>query len=146
MESLTDTELTALAAEVDVQLNALQTIPQAFAPSRGTKSAKPISATARPQQAVIEQATGENFATFWQKFRRHAHRDLCLPGGVLHDHWQKWKDLDTKDTVKSSCFWLAAMGISAQVLNPVAVAATVILLNAVLNIGIQAICEECGEQ
>ena len=146
MTPLTDTELTALAAEVDAQLNALETSTQTFGPSRGTEPAKPVSATTRPQQAVIEQATGENFETFWQKFRRHAHRDLCLPGGVLHDHWQKWKDLDTKDTVKSSCFWLAAMGISAQVLNPVAVAATVILLNAVLNIGIQAICEECGEQ
>ena len=146
MTPLTDTELTALAAEVDAQLNALQTIPQAFAHTHATKTAKPVSATTRPQQAVIEQATGENFETFWQKFRRHAHRDLCLPGGVLHDHFQKWKDLNTKDTVKSSYFWLAAMGISAHVLNPVAVAATVNLLNAVLNIGIQAICEECGEQ
>jgi len=102
MTPLTDTELTALAAEVDAQLNALETSTQTFGPSRGTEPAKPVSATTRPQQAVIEQATGENFETFWQKFRRHAHRDLCLPGGVLHDHWQKWKDLETKEAVKSS--------------------------------------------
>lgn len=144
MTTLTDAELDNLAAQVDDQLNALQAKPETFAAARKLESEPSKTPLPAPeQQAVIEQATGKNFQTFWDEFRRLAREDLCLPGGYLHEQWQKWRDLDTKDAVKSSVFWLTAMGVSAQVLNPVAVAATVILLNTLLSIGIKAICEGC---
>jgi hypothetical protein len=38
------------------------------------------------------------------------------------------------------------MGIPAGSFAPVAVAASVILINAALNIGIEAVCEGCAEE
>ena len=141
MQTLSEEELDGLAAQVDAQLNALYAAPDSFGPaSKGGKRKLP---TAPKQQALIEHATGEAFETFWQKYVRHARRDLCLSGGLLHDQWKKWKDLNSKDAVKTSYLWLGAMGIQQASIGPVAVAATVFLLNVLLKIGIEAICEEC---
>lgn len=97
------------------------------------------------QQAVIEKATGESFESFWEKFKRHARRDLCLPGGHLHQQWQKWRDLRSKDSVKVAFGAIAGMGIPTASVAPVAVAVSVFLLNAVTNIGIAAVCEGSTE-
>ena len=145
MSLLTDEEFDRLVALVDEQLNALQTSPESFdPPTRGVKHKGKRLPSAPKQQAAIEQATGQEFPSFWQKYRKQAQRDLCLPGGLLHDQWQKWKDLNSKDAVRISYVWLAAMGIPQAALAPVAVAATVFLLNVLINIGIEAVCEDCG--
>jgi hypothetical protein len=139
-----DAELDALALEVDKQLQALRAGPTtAF---RGVKggAAGPASLPAAPdQQALIEKVAGAPFETFWQKYERHARRDLCLPGGLLHEQWRKWRDLQSKDAVKMSLAALAGMGISTANIPAIAVAATVFLLNVVAKIGIDAVCEGC---
>lgn len=144
MSSLNETELEAIAAEVDAQLNALQSADDDFSPLKGGKPKSTGKLPSAPkQQALIEQVTGEPFETFWDKFRREARRDLCLPGGKLHGYWQKWHDLDSKTAVGSVHGLLLGMGIAAHSVTPITIAATVILLNLVLNIGIKAICEDC---
>ncbi len=142
-----ESELDALAGEVDQQLRALQAAPPEHGRHRrlGGQDAGGVPA-APAQEAVIEKATGERFETFWQKYLRHARRDLCLPGGALHDQWKKWRDLESKSAVRMSYFWLVAMGIPTASLGPAAVAASVFLINAVLNIGIEAVCEGCAEE
>jgi pyridoxine 5'-phosphate synthase PdxJ len=70
----------------------------------------------------------------------------CLPGGLLHTQWEKWRDLQSKDAVKMSLAALAGMGISTANVPALAVAATVFLLNVVAKIGIEAVCEGCAEE
>ena len=146
-DPLSDAQFAALAREVDEQLQALSTAEADLPLQRaGGSTRMPKLPAAEKQRTVIERATGEKFETFWERYLRHARRDLCFPGGVLHGQWKKWRDLESKSAVRTSYVWLAAMGIPAASLGPVAVAATVFLLNAVLNIGIEAVCEGCEEE
>jgi hypothetical protein len=143
----TDADLADLAHQVDDQLNALQTLPSSHVQLRGLAPGEHAELPAAPeQQAIIERATGEPFESFWQKYKRHARRDLCLPGGLLHTQWEKWRDLQSKDAVKMSLAALAGMGISTANVPALSVAATVFLLNVVAKIGIEAVCEGCAEE
>jgi hypothetical protein len=139
---LSEADLAILASQVDEQLNALQAAPANLVRLLVPGDQLPA---APEQQAVIEQATGEPFETFWRKYKRHARRDLCLPGGLLYEQWRKWRDLQSKDAVKMSLSFLAGMGITTN-LAPAAVAATVFLLNLLAKIGIEAVCEGCAEE
>jgi len=142
-----DAELAALARHVDDQLNALQSQSAGHVQLRGVPPGERAELPAAPeQQAAIEQASGEPFETFWQKYKRHARHDLCLPGGLLYEQWRKWRDLQSKDAVKMSLAALAGMGISTANVPVVAVAASVFLLNVVTKIGIEAVCEGCAEE
>ena len=142
-----DAELAVLASQVDEQLNALQSVPAAHVQFRSIAAGERCDLPAAPaQQAAIEHATGESFETFWQKYKRHARRDLCLPGGLLFEQWRKWRDLQSKDAVKVAYGVLAGIGIPTVSIAPVAVAATVFLLNVVAKIGIEAVCEGCAEE
>lgn len=147
MTTLTENELTFLASQVDVQLAALQSDQTA---SSLLRAAEPDASSQLPvtpeQRILIEQATGEKFETFWGKFLRLVREDLCLPGGKLHEQWQKLRDLDSKTAVTQVHGILVGMGIGANSVAPVAVAVTVFLLTVVLNIGIKAICEGCEQQ
>jgi hypothetical protein len=142
---LSDAQLAALAREVDEQLKALRDESPEHSLSRGPKDAEEPPAAPK-QRAAIEQATGEKFESFWQRYLRQARRDLCLPGGVLHDQWKKWRDLESKAAVRVSYGWLAAIGIQAASIPIVVVPAAVFLINAALKIGIDAICEGCAEE
>ena len=142
-----DAELVVLARRVDEQLITLQTGAAGLVRFRGLDPGERAELPAAPeQQAVIERATGEPFETFWQKYKRHARRDLYLPRGLLHTQWEKWRDLQSKDAVKMSLGALAGMGISTANVPALAVAATVFLLNVVAKIGIEAVCEGCAEE
>ncbi len=148
---LSDSQLNRLAAEVEEQLDALHADPVDFGQVRGAVIPAipddPGKLPAAPaQQAAIEEATGEPFETFWQKYMRNARRDLCLPGGLLYEQWHKWQELESKTAVRTSYLWLAAMGIPTASLAPVAVAATVFLLNVVAKVGIETVCEGCAEE
>ena len=143
----TDSELASLARQVEDQLKELQSQPVLEASVRGIKVGRSSELPAAPkQQAVIEQATGESFESFWDKFKRHARRDLCLPEGNLYKQWKIWRDLRSKDAVKMSLSALTGFGISTAAVPTVAVAASVFLINAVTNIGIAAMCEGCAEE
>jgi hypothetical protein len=140
-------ELDDLARQVDDQLKDLYATPAGTVKFRGAGPSERDELPSAPkQQAAIEQATGGSFESFWQKYKRHARRDLCLPGGLLYEQWKKWRDLESKAAVRTSYVWLAAMGIPTASLAPVAVAATVFLLNVVAKIGIEALCEGCAEE
>jgi len=142
-----DAELVDLARQVDEQLSTLHSAPRSQVEFRRVAGGERTNLPAAPeQQAVIERAAGEPFESFWQKYRRHARRDLCLPGGLLHGQWQKWRDLQSKDAVKMSLAALAGMGISTANVPALAVAASVFLLNVVGNIGIEAVCEGSAEE
>ena len=144
---LSDTELSLLAREVDEQLEALRAAePVSGIESKSWFGASRQNPAAEQQRAVMEAASGEKFETFWQKYLRHARKDLCLPGGMLHDQWKTWRDLETKAAVRVSYGWLAIMGIPSASLAPVAVAASVFLINAAVNIGVDTICEGCAEE
>lgn len=144
---LSEAQLVSLVSEVDEQLQALRDAETETRLKFGggpTRSGK--LPAAGKQRAVMETGSGEKFESFWQRYLRHARKDLCLPGGVLHDQWKKWRDLESKAAVRVSYGWLAAMGIPAASLGPVAVAAAVFLINAAVNIGIDTICEGCAEE
>lgn len=146
-ELLSDSDLDALALQVDEQLTALQSEPATEVEFRGVERGQRTKLPAAPkQQALIEKAAGEPFESFWEKFKRHARRDLCLPGGHLHKQWEKWRDLRSKDAVKMSLAALTGMGVSTANIPALAVPATVFLLNIVANIGVEALCEGCAEE
>jgi hypothetical protein len=142
IEAPSDAELTALALQVDEQLTALQSAPVASTRIRAGSTGRHVDLPGAPdQQAAIEKAAGEQFDTFWQKYKRQARADLCVPGGILYQQWRKWRDLESKAAVRTSYVWLAAMGIPTGSIGPLAVAATVFLLNVIAKIGIEAVCE-----
>ena len=142
-----DTELAVLGRQVDDQLNTLQSQPASHVHFRGVAPGERPELPAAPeQQAVIEKAAKEPFETFWQKYKRQARRDLCLPGGLLYEQWRKWRDLQSKDSVKVAYGVLAGMGIPTASIAPVAVAVSVFLLNVVTKIGIEAVCQGCSEE
>lgn len=142
--ALSDSELDRLSLEVKQQLRSLQVGgTQEFYPLRSTQGQVQSVPAAPAQQAVIEKLTGETFDTFWARYRNHLRKDLCLPGGMLYEQWQKYRDLESKSAVRVSYAWLAAMGLPTGSLAPLAVAATVFLLNVLLKVGIDTICEGC---
>jgi hypothetical protein len=142
---ITEDELARIGREVDEQLAALRAVETGGeALVRGGRTSGRLAAPA--QVAVIERESGQPFESFWARYLRHARRDLCLPGGVLHEQWKRWRDLESKAAVRVSYGWLAAMGIPTASLAPLAIAATVFLLNASATIGVAAICEGCAEE
>jgi pyridoxine 5'-phosphate synthase PdxJ len=136
-----DSDLAAMANQVDEQLHALKTGRHATSPFRGSHSGPAELPKAPAQQAEIEQLTGESIETFWKKYKRSARRDLCMPGGLLHEQWRKWRELQSRDAVKVTLGVLAGMGISTVNITPLAVAATVFVINVVTTIGVEAVCE-----
>jgi hypothetical protein len=139
-ERLTNAELDRLADQVDQELKELTADPAlAFQKS---SSGKTTLVVPEKQRLTIEKATGESADTFWQKYRQAARKDLCDKDGLLYKQWHKWRDLPSKDAVKVSLGLVAGLGISGTALPVAAVAVSVILLNIVLNIGVNAICED----
>jgi hypothetical protein len=141
---LTNVELDSMASQVAGELAELTANPAlAFQKS---SSGKKILVVPEKQRVAIEKAIGEPADSFWQKYKQAARKDLCQADGTLYKQWHKWRDLPSKDAVKVSVGIVAGLGISGVALPVVAVAASVILLNIVLNIGINAICEDEGKE
>lgn len=144
-ELLTPSELDRLADQVDQQLKELSATPTLGFQKSG--SSKLVQRVPEKQRAVIENATGESADSFWQKYRQAARKDLCHKDGLLYKRWHQWRDLPSKDAVKVSLGLVAGLGIGGTALPVVAVAACVMLVNVVVNIGVTAICEdEAGTQ
>jgi hypothetical protein len=132
----TPEEITALSAEIDRQLTELR-----YTPDAGQKQGEDKISDEKllvKQTEVITQVTQENSRSFLQKFGRAAKSDLCQEGGMLNQQWQKWGDLDNKDAVERLGAVLVTMGISGDVLAPLVVAVTVIII----HIGLKAFCED----
>jgi len=137
-------ELNRLADQVDQELKELVADPTlGFQKSSSSTTSMFLP---KKQRTAIEKATGESAESFWRKYKLAARKDLCHKNGLLYKQWNKWLDLRSKDTVKVSLGLVAGLGISGTALPVVAVAASVILLNIVLNIGVKVICEEQEEK
>ena len=137
-------ELNLLADQVDQELKELTADPaHGFQKSRSGKTTLVVP---EKQRVAIEKVTGESADSFWQKYQRAARKDLCQQEGLLYKQWHKWRDLQSKDAVKLSLGVVAGLGISGAALPVVAVASSVVLLNIVFNIGINAICDDEKEQ
>lgn len=142
--SFTSAELNLLADQVDQELKELTADPaHGFQKSRSGKTTLVVP---EKQRVAIERATGETADSFWKKYKQAARKDLCHKEGLLYKQWHKWRDLQSKDAVKLSLGLVAGLGISGTALPAVAVAGSVILLNIVFNIGVNAICEDEEEQ
>jgi len=128
-------ELEQLAAQVEAELRELATSPDSE-----RKGVTPDGRRTVPpkQSRVLETLSGESTASFWDKFKRAAKADLCDQGGVLNQQWQKYGDLNKKDTVNAFGAVLAAMGFSGNALSMLAVALVVI----VLHISVKTVCME----
>jgi hypothetical protein len=146
MQTLSDTELAAFAAQVDEELNAWYAdAGREEAAVRGGRDKKSNKLPTLPKQrAAIEKATSESLESFWEKFQRHARQDLCQPGGKLYEAWKKYRDIDSKTAVASIHSMLFGMGIGNHSVILMVVPVAVFLLAMIFNIGIKAICEQCG--
>ena len=133
---LTDAQIDVLAEQIDAQFRELNRA------SDGVVRGDVQRNLPDKQRKAIEAATGEDAATFWRRFKAAARKDLCEEGGRLYAQWQRWRDLSTKDVVKVFSGVLAGMGFSGNFLSGTVVATGAIVLHIVLNIGIQAICDE----
>lgn len=139
-----DAELEALARQVNEQLSELHAQPAVTFQLRGFPCEGAKAPPAAPkQQALLEKITGESFEAFWRKYLRNLRKDLCLPGGLLHEQWRKYRDIENKSAVKVAYGVLLGMGISDRWLPPATVAVTVFLLNVALKVGVDTICEGC---
>ena len=143
-----DDQIDELAGEVEAQLRHLRAEEQHELLGGGTRSGDIthefiVSQFPSAQRQVVEQQIDEPLESFWKKFKRHARRDMCLPGGRLYEHWQKWNDLPSKDAIKLVSSFLVGCGISGAALPGVAIALAVIVINSLAGIGLKAFCEGC---
>jgi hypothetical protein len=137
----TPEQINSLSAQIDQQLQHLQQLrdepPVAF--RKGDEPDKhEITERAPAQWRAVAEITKEDPQTFWRRFRRAAHNDLCEEGGVLYAQWKKWGDLSSKAVLESFGAVLVAMGFSGNALYVLAVALGVI----VMHLGCKAVCTE----
>ena len=137
MMTFSDTEMAALSTEIDAQLRELRSRPW-----EGQVKAGDLETQLVKQNQAIATATQEPAKRFLHKFWQAAKADLCEEDGILHKQWQKWGDLDNKETIAKFGGLLAGMGISGELITPLVVSVTVI----VLHIGVKAFCEEYGDR
>lgn len=131
-----------LSREMDVRLAELATSGDPLetrGPSRGKGSA-PLP-LAEKEAAIVEKAlaeAGQEPMSFWQRFQKAAHEDICEKGGVLYGQWKKWGDLSNKTVLRQFGVILAAMGYSGGPLQVLALSCAVV----VVHLGVKAYCME----
>jgi hypothetical protein len=143
-------QIDQLSADVDRQLREIQMSPQnetwriAKGDSQGAELLQePLQEAGLAKQAeAITTYTQEPADGFLRKFMRTGRRDLCEEEGVLYKQWKKWGDLESKEALERIGAVLMAMGISGNVLNPLAVVVTVV----VIHLTVRTVCEEYGEK
>lgn len=137
MTPFSDLEIAAMAAEIDAQLLELRSLSSEVFAKSGDQEAQLIK-----QNEAITIATKEPAQHFLQKFWQAAKADLCEEEGVLYKQWKKWGDLDNKETISKFAGLLAGMGISGELITPIVISVTVI----VLHIGVRAFCDQYGDR
>lgn len=122
-------EIERMTGEINAQMQELMaTEPAAMRGKAGPG--------AQRQRAAIAQATQQDAGTFLERFRAAARQDLCEQGGILYAQWKKYKDLASKDMLKTFGGILVGMGLAGSTLSTVAVAVSVY----VLYLGVEAFC------
>ncbi len=130
-------QLESLSAQIDRQLAELQANPST-AVHKGGKQDKQENPERLPVQWQAIAAVTKEPRSFWQRFKKVAHNDLCEKDGVLNTQWRKWGDLSNEAVLKSFGALLVGMGFSGNALQVLAVALAVI----VIHLGCTAICAE----
>ncbi|CAK8723921.1 hypothetical protein GCAAIG_13850 [Candidatus Electronema halotolerans] len=134
----TSDQLASLSAQIDRQLAELQADPSTAVHKGGRQDKQENPELLPVQWRVIEKITKEEPRSFWQRFKKAAHNDLCKEDGVLNTQWRKWGDLSNEAVLKSFGALLVGMGFSGNALQVLAVALAVI----VIHLGCTAICKE----
>jgi hypothetical protein len=134
-EPFTDEQIDQLTVEINQQLQVLGAEDDPL-----YRAGAPRSRRVERQRQAIAQATGQDAGTFLARFRAAARKDLCEQGGVLHAQWQKYRDLASKDMLKTFGGILVGLGLAGNTLIVVAVAVSVY----VLYLGVEAFC--AGEE
>ena len=137
-EIFSATEIEALSAEIDRQLQELRR--SGVATYKSGDELEPGGALSK-QKDSIESLTKEPMPSFLAKFGRAAKSVICDRDGVLNKQWQKWGDLENKESLERLGGVLASMGFSGHdVLPPLTVAIIVVIG----HIGLKAFCEDYG--
>ncbi len=93
------------------------------------------------ESAMIEKTVteaGQTPESFWKKFRKAAHADVCKEGGVLYAQWKKWGDLSNEKVLQQFAAILVAMGFAGNALQVLALCCGVV----VVHLGVKAFCME----
>jgi hypothetical protein len=130
-----DEQVRALATQVNERVQQLGADQPGSQPiSRSEQQSALIQAELGP----IEEAVGEDAASFWRKFRSALRRDLCEEGGMLYSQYRAFHDVASSDLVKYSAGVLALWGVSSGLL-PTAI---VIVSALTLHLGVRSVCDE----
>ena len=135
-------ELNRLSAEVDQQLQILESSSSERGLETKSFQDSPDQKLPQAQRNAIAQATGEEPEKILKKFVRVARKDLCEADGMLYQQWQKWGDLQNKETLDKLGAAGVALGLSGEILPVVAAAITVIII----HLGVRTICEEYASE
>jgi hypothetical protein len=130
-DPFTDEQIEQLTNEINRQLLELGTPDPAE-----QKSGRRGPSRTEPQFEAIAKATGQDAPTFLARFREAARKDLCEEGGILHAQWTRYRDLASKDMLKTFGGILIGLGLSGNALSIVAVAIAV----HILYLGADAFC------
>jgi len=133
--TFTEQELQALSSEIDSQLRELVSAPIGEGDTKHVDPTRKVIPA--KQKQLLEQATGENAETFMQKFARHAKKNLCEKGGLLHDIHEGTGNISKKVMLGVFSDILLDIGLPINAIHTVVVASIVI----VLHIGIETFCE-----
>jgi hypothetical protein len=159
-EIFTAAEIEVLSAEIDRQLHELKESRQmeiinrsmrfkggyrdkeSFQDKESFRRDEPNTQELIKQKESIESLTKEPMPSFLLKFGRAAKSVICDKDGVLNKQWQKWGDLENKESLERLGGVLTSMGFSGHdVLPPLTVAVIVVIG----HIGLKAFCEDYGK-
>ena len=135
---LSEEQLEAFTQELDAAIEALD---QQYGTVRVGRGEPLTSLLPAAQRTALEHATGETVNSFWLKLKRAAHEDICEKGGFIHDQWENYATIASKDLVKVSAGILTGLGISGGSFLIGVVPVALWIFTALTSIGLQAFCE-----
>lgn len=81
-----------------------------------------------------------SFEPLWNQFTESLHSELCEEKGYLNQQWKQWKEFQTSDVAKYTYSAMIASGVAKESLGPLTVLLSTIVINSVINQGLQAFC------
>ena len=141
MSIFTPEELISLSTQIEQQRRELESVCGNLSEQKTMETLGLIYAyeeLPEAQSQVIAEVTNEEPESFLKRFAKAAGKDLCDSNGLLNQQWKKWRDLTNKDVLEKFGNVLVLMGFTAQPLNTLVVALSVI----VLHVGVTTFCEK----
>lgn len=137
-------EIQRLSDEMNVRLAELATSEAVLVlTTKGPKRGDGDLPVPMPEKeaAIVEKTVteaGQEPASFWMRFKKAAHEDLCEEDGVLNKQWKKWGDLSNETVLQRLGVILTGLGFSGGALQVIALSCGVI----VVHLGVKAYCME----